>query len=130
MSHKADTSGLLLVGVAAVVLLFIVNRSTQAAATGVPTSAPSMYPAGSLQGLLGSNASSFLGNLLNAANTPITPIANTPIAQLWGNGVFQVGDQLTDPLQVSVNTDTGAVSESPFSGMYALLSPLDMGFTS
>lgn len=124
---KWDKSGLLLVGAAAAVLLLVVKKST-----------PSGTPATSGQGAVGSTAASFWSNVVNnLAGSPPSMSSSTSsngIGQslpggvsLFGNGTFDVGGIYNDPGQVTVNTNTGQVAESPLSGMYGLLSPATYG---
>ena len=124
---KLDKSGLLLVGAAAVVLMMVVKKSTPAGA-----------PAASGQGGIGASASSFWGNVIN--NIGGAPVATTAAdatglmpgqspsgVRLFGNGTFDASGIYVDPGQVAYNTQTGQVQESPFSGMYNLLSPATYG---
>lgn len=124
---KLDKTGLMLVGGAALVLLLVVKKSTGAGA-----------PAKSGQGAIGSNAASFWSNVINnASGNPVaTTSANaTGIGQVsplgvatFGNGTFDAGGIYVDPGQLTINQNTGQVQESPFSGMYNVLSPATYGF--
>lgn len=124
---KLDKTGLMLVGGAALVLLLVVRKST-----GVG------MLAGSGQGAIGANAASFWSNVIN--NVSGKPVMTTA-ANAWGigqvsplgvatfgNGTFDAGGIYVDPGQVTVNANTGQVQESPFSGMYNILSPATYGF--
>jgi len=122
---KLDKNGLLLVGAAAAVLLIVVNRSTAMAGA----------PAASGQGAIGSNAASWLSNAIN--NLGGKPVATTSANSGWssmggvtlfGNGTFDAGGIYVDPGQLTYNTKTGQVQESPFSGMYNVLAPATYGF--
>lgn len=121
---KLDTSGLLIVGAAAAVLLLVVKKSTPA---GTPASAG--------QGAIGANAASWLSNAINnVGGAPASTNAGTswgsPLGgiTLFGNGTYEQAGTYVDPGQVTYNTQTGAVQESPFSGMYNVLSPATYGF--
>lgn len=119
-----NASGLLLVGGAAAVLLLVVKRSTSASTAGAPTT-------GAGQGSIGANAAGFWSNVINnlGGRAPATTGANsigTSLAggvTLFGNGTFDVGGIYNDPGQLTYNTQTGAVQESPLSGMYNILAP-------
>jgi hypothetical protein len=125
---KLDKTGLMLVGGAALVLLLVVRKSTGGSAFGMPAT----------QGAIGANAASFWSNVINnvAGNPVATTSANaTGIGQIsplgvatFGNGTFDAGGIYVDPGQVTVNGNTGQVQESPFSGMYNVLSPATYGF--
>jgi hypothetical protein len=120
-----DRNGLLLVGAAAAVLLLVVNRSTSAGS-----------PVSSGQGAIGANAASWLSNAIN--NLGGKPVATTSGNSGWltapggvtlfSNGTFDANGLYVDPGQLTYNTTTGQVQESPFSGMYNILSPATYGF--
>lgn len=122
---KLDRNGLLLVGAAAAVLLIVVRKST-----------PAGMPAASGQGAIGSNAASWLSNAIN--NIGGKPVATTSGNSGWfsapggvtlfGNGTFDANGLYVDPGQLTYNTKTGQVQESPFSGMYNVLAPATYGF--
>lgn len=122
---KLDRNGLLLVGAAAAVLLIVVKKSTVAGA-----------PATVGQGAIGANAASWLSNAIN--NIGGAPVATTSANSGWlpqiggvtlfGNGTFDSSGIYVDPGQVTYNSKTGQVQESPFSGMYNILSPGTYGF--
>jgi hypothetical protein len=126
---KLDKTGLMLVGGAAIVLLLVVKKST-GAGLGLP--------AASGQGAIGANAASFWSNVVNnvSGNPVMTTAANSwGIGQVsplgvatFGNGTFDAGGIYVDPGQLTVNGNTGQVQESPFSGMYNILSPATYGF--
>lgn len=120
---KLDKNGLLLVGAAAAVLLLVVNRSTGIA--GAPVG----------QGAIGANAASWLSNAIN--NIGGKPVGTTAGNSAWtsmggvtlfGNGTFDASGMYVDPGQLTYNTKTGQVQESPFSGMYNVLAPATYGF--
>jgi hypothetical protein len=122
---KLDRNGLLLVGAAAAVLLVVVQKST-----------PAGTPATAGQGAIGSNAASWLSNAINnlGGKTVGTTSANSGWltapggVTLFGNGTFDASGLYVDPGQLTYNTQTGQVQESPFSGMYNILSPGTYGF--
>ncbi|CAG4928250.1 hypothetical protein [Paraburkholderia saeva] len=123
---KLDKNGLLLVGAAAAVLLLVVNRSTAMVAGAQPTSG---------QGSIGSGATSWLSNAINnIAGKPVVTTSATAGGQsvggvtLFGNGTFDASGMYVDPGQLTYNTQTGQVQESPFSGMYGLLAPATYGY--
>ncbi|CAB3726231.1 hypothetical protein [Paraburkholderia rhynchosiae] len=123
---KFDKSGLLLVGAAAAVLLLVVNRSTMGAAGA---------PAASGQGAIGSNAASWLSNAINnlGGNPAATTSGNSGWTSmggvtLFGNGTYDANGIYVDPGQLTYNTKTGQVQESPFSGMYNVLAPATYGY--
>ncbi|PMS38472.1 hypothetical protein [Trinickia symbiotica] len=120
---KLDKTGLLLVGGAALVLYMVVKKSTAGA------------PASSGQPAIGAGASSFWSNVIN--NLGGKPVATTAAnvgglsmpggVTLFGNGTFDANGMYVDPGQLTYNTTTGQVQESPFSGMYNILSPATYG---
>lgn len=117
-----DKNGLLLVAGAAAVLLLVVKKSTPAGA-----------PASGGQAAIGANAASWLSNAIS--NIGGTPSANTSFQgstlggmTLFPNGTYSSGGTYVDPGQLTYNTQTGAVQESPFSGMYNVMSPGTYGF--
>jgi hypothetical protein len=121
---KLDKNGLLLVGAAAAVLLLVVRKSTPAGA-----------PASAGQGSIGANAASWLSNAIN--NIGGNPVATTSGnsmgfgfggVTLFGNGTFDANGIYVDPGQLTYNTKTGQVQESPFSGMYNILPNATYGF--
>ncbi|SAK68280.1 hypothetical protein AWB76_04081 [Caballeronia temeraria] len=121
---KLDKSGLLMVGAAAAVLLLVVKKTT-----------PSGTPAKSGQAAIGSNAASWLSNAIsNMGGNPVATTSTNSLGStiggltLFGNGTFDAGGIYVDPGQVTVNNNTGQVTESPFSGMYNVLSPATYGF--
>jgi hypothetical protein len=121
-----NASGLLLVGAAAAVLLLVVKRSTPAGTPGA---------GGSAQGAIGANAASFWSNVINNVGGRPTSTSAAGLGSagmggltMFGNGTFDVGGIYVDPGQVTYNTQTGAVQESPFSGMYNILSSATYGF--
>lgn len=122
---KLDKTGLLMVGAAALVLYAVVKKSTGAGA-----------PATAGQNAIGSGASSFWSNVIgNLGGNPVATTGANGIGTslpggvtLFGNGTFDAGGIYTDPGQVTVNTNTGQVQESPFSGMYDVLAPNTYGF--
>lgn len=117
---KLDKMGLLMVGAAALVLYTVVKKSTGAGA-----------PASAGQSGIGAGASSFWSNAINniggnpsATISPISGGMRLPGGvTLFGNGTFDAGQMYVDPGQITYNTQTGQVQESPFSGMYNILSP-------
>jgi hypothetical protein len=123
---KLDKAGILMVGAAALALYVVVRKST--GATGAAATGG--------QSAVGSGAGSFWGNVIN--NLGGSPVATTGAnsiglsmpggVTLFGNGTFDAGGIYVDPGQVTYNTQTGAVQESPFSGMYGILSPATYGF--
>jgi hypothetical protein len=122
---KLDKSGLLLVAGAAAVLLLVVKKTT----------VPSGTPAQAGQAAIGANAASWLSNAIsNMGGSPVgTTGANslgTTIGglTLFGNGTYSAAGVYVDPGQVAYNSNTGQVTESPFSGMYNVLSPATYGF--
>lgn len=123
---KLDRTGLLMVGAAAVVLYAVVKKTT--GASGAPTTAG--------QGGIGSGASSFWSNVINnlGGNPTATTGANSIGAAmpggvtLFGNGTFDASGLYVDPGQLTYNSQTGQVQESPFSGMYNVLAPATYGF--
>jgi hypothetical protein len=122
---KLDRNGLLLVAGAAAVLLLVVKKSTVAGA-----------PATAGQGAIGANAASWLSNAIN--NLGGAPVGTTSANSGWssqiggvtlfGNGTFDAGGIYVDPGQLTYNTKTGQVQESPFSGMYNILAPATYGY--
>lgn len=121
-----NESGYLLVAAAAAVLLLVVRKS-------VPSVAGA--PAGAGQGAIGANAASFWSNVINNMGGKPTSTSAAGLGSpamggvtLFGNGTFDVGGIYNDPGQLTYNTQTGAVQESPFSGMYNILSPGTYGF--
>lgn len=122
---KLDKTGLLMVGAAALVLYAVVKKS--AGAAGSPTMTG--------QGAIGSGASSFWANAINNIggnpSARISPISGGMAlpggVTLFGNGTFDAGQLYVDPGQITYNTQTGQVQESPFSGMYNILSPATYG---
>ncbi|RQQ65544.1 hypothetical protein [Burkholderia stagnalis] len=121
---KFDRNGLLLVGAAAAVLLIVVRKSTVA---GAPTQAG--------QAAIGSNAASWLSNAIsNIGGNPVMTTGANSLGTtmggvtLFGNGTFDAAGIYVDPGQLTYNTKTGQVQESPFSGMYNVLAPATYGF--
>lgn len=124
---KMDKNGLALVAAAAVVLLFVVRKSTAAGA-----------PAAAGQGSVGANAASFWSNAINnIGGRAVAPVPTTSTGvgapsvagvSLFGNGTFDASGIYVDPGQVAYNPQTGQVQESPFSGMYDVLSPATYGY--
>lgn len=125
---KLDKTGLLMVGGAALVLLLVVKKSTGA---GSPTK--------SGQGAIGAGASGFWSNVIgNLGGKPAATNSGSANGigvtlpggvSLFGNGTFDAGGIYVDPGQLTYNTQTGAVQESGFSGMYGILSPVTQGFS-
>ncbi|WP_250479014.1 MULTISPECIES: hypothetical protein [unclassified Caballeronia] len=123
---KLDKNGILLVGAAAAVLLLVVNKTTGVAGA----------PAKTGQAAIGSNAASWLSNAIsNLGGNPVPTTAANSWAQsmgggltLFGNGTFDIAGTYVDPGQLTYNTNTGQVTESPFSGMYNILAPATYGF--
>jgi hypothetical protein len=120
---KLDKSGLILVAGAAAVLYMVVKKST---VTSVPGASGG-------QGAIGANAGGFWGNVINnVAGNPSTAgsVAMPGIGglTLFSNGSYSDGTVYSVPGQVTVNSQTGQVNESPFSGMYNLMSPGTYGF--
>lgn len=119
-------SGVLLVGGAALVLLLVVKKSTARAGA----------PATSGQGSIGSGAASFWSNVVNnVAGSPVGVTSATNIGRSmlggvteFGNGTFDASGIYVDPGQLTYNTNTGQVQESPLSGMYGILAPATYGF--
>ncbi|HDR9314051.1 TPA: hypothetical protein QDB16_000490 [Burkholderia vietnamiensis] len=122
---KLDKTGLILVAGAAVALYVVVRKSTMAGA-----------PAAAGQGAIGSGASSFWSNAINnLGGAPVATTSATAGGQMlpggvtvFGNGTFDAGGLYVDPGQVTYNSRTGQVQESPFSGMYNILAPNTYGF--
>jgi hypothetical protein len=119
---KLDKNGLLLVAGAAAVLLLVVKKSTPAGA-----------PAQAGQGAIGANAASWLSNAIN--NLGGSPSMNSSFQgstigglTLFPNGTYSSGGIYVDPGQVTYDSNTGRVTESPFSGMYNVLAPATYGF--
>ncbi|MFX1803527.1 hypothetical protein PWR66_07725 [Paraburkholderia sp. A1RO-5] len=122
---KLDRTGLLMVGAAAFTLYLVVKKTTGAGSAAT----------GGGQRSIGAGAASFWGNIINnLGGNPSTSMANAVAlpglggVTLFGNGTFDAGGIYTDPGQVTYNTQTGQVQESPFSGMYGLLAPATYGF--
>lgn len=123
-----DKNGLMLVGAAALVLLFVVRKSTAVGARAAIG-----------QGSVGANAASFWSNAINnigglRAVAPV-PATATGIGapsmagvSLFGNGTFDASGMYVDPGQLAYNPQTGQVQESPFSGMYNVMSPATYGY--
>ncbi|WP_250479119.1 MULTISPECIES: hypothetical protein [unclassified Caballeronia] len=126
---KFDKSGILIVGAAAAVLYMVVKQSTAVKAGA---------PATTGQGAIGANASGFWGNVINNLSGGVSSGSQMPTGgqylpgyfgmSLFDNGTFSDGVTYTDPGQVSYNSNTGKVTESPLSGMYNLLAPGTYGF--
>lgn len=122
---KLDKTGLLLVGAAALVLLTVVKKTT-------PAGAPNATKG---QSAIGANAASFWSNVINNVGgnpTMATTGAWNPQSlpggvTLFGNGTFDAGGIYVDPGQLTYDTSTGRVQETPLSGMYNLLSPATYG---
>jgi hypothetical protein len=122
-----DKSGLLIVAGAALVLYMVVKKTT-VAGVGSPTAGG--------QGGIAANASGFWGNVINNLGGTVAPQMQTGGQyvpgyfgmSLFDNGSYSDGTTYTVPGQVSYNSDTGKVTESPFSGMYNLLAPGTYGF--
>ncbi|MCX5545693.1 hypothetical protein M3A49_40830 [Paraburkholderia sp. CNPSo 3076] len=123
---KLDKTGLLLVGGAALVLALVVKKSTGAAA-GAPTQ--------NGLGSIGSGAASFWSNVVNnVAGSPVATTSGNSMARVqlggiteFSNGTFDASGVYVDPGQLTYNTNTGQVQESPLSGMYGILSPATYG---
>lgn len=126
-----DKQGLLLVAAAALVLLFVVKKSTAGATGGAATQTG--------QGGIGAGAASFWSNVTNnlsggaKSGTAMATGGQYYNPSLLGitefaNGTYTAGSTYNDPGQVTVNNSTGAVQESPFSGMYNVMSPATYGF--
>ncbi|MDR5739490.1 hypothetical protein [Caballeronia sp. LZ016] len=120
---KLDKNGLLLVAGAAAVLLLVVKKTTPGA------------PATTGQAAIGANAASWLSNAIS--NLGGSPVATTSANSwgttlggltLFGNGTFSSNGVYVDPGQVTYNSNTGQVIESPFSGMFNVLAPATYGF--
>ncbi|WP_042301732.1 hypothetical protein [Paraburkholderia kururiensis] len=117
---KLDKTGLLMVAGAALALYLVVKKSTGAAVGA---------PAGSGQAAIGSNAASFWSNAINnLSGSPVVPTFKTSLGPqlpggvtLFGNGTFDASGMYVDPGQITYNTQTGQVQESPFSGMYNII---------
>jgi hypothetical protein len=117
-----DKQGLLLVAAAALVLFMVIKKSTP----GVSGAATQTG-----QGGLGAAASNFWSNVIN--NTAGGAKTGSKMAtdgqyfapsllgiSEFANGTYTAGSTYVDPGQVTYNTQTGAVTESPFSGMFGL----------
>lgn len=123
---KLDKSGLLLVGAAAVALLLVVKKSTPVGSPATTTG----------QASVGANAASWLSNAINnlsgypvPTTVPTGTWVNAPGGvTLFGNGTFDASGIYVDPGQVTYNTKTGQVQESPLSGMYGILPNATYGF--
>ncbi|UEP45643.1 MULTISPECIES: hypothetical protein [unclassified Burkholderia] len=122
---KLDKTGLILVVGAAAVLYAVARKSTKA---GAPTSGG--------QSAIGSGAAPFWSNVIsNIGGAPVTTTGATAGGMqlpggvtVFGNGTFDAGGIYVDPGQVTYNSGTGQVQESPFSGMYNILAPNTYGF--
>jgi hypothetical protein len=125
-----DKQGLILVAGAALVLLMVVRKSTSQATGAAPASG---------QGAIGAAAGGFWGNVINnmaggaKAGAPMSTAGQYYMPSLlgiseFGNGTFSDGVTYTDPGQVAYNSNTGQVTESPFSGMYNMFAPATYGF--
>lgn len=123
---KLDKTGILLVGGAALVLMLVVKKSTATAGAATTNG----------QAGVGGGAASFWSNVVNnlagspAAVTSATTIGRSQLGGVteFGNGTFDASGVYVDPGQVTYNTNTGQVQESPLSGMYGILSPATYGF--
>lgn len=127
-----DKQGLILVAAAALVLLLVVKKSTAATTGAAPKSG---------QGGLGASAASFWSNVTNNLAGGAKAGAAMPTdgqyfapsllgISEFANGTYTAGPNYVDPGQVTYNTQTGAVNESPFSGMFNVMSPATYGFSS
>ncbi|WP_322005226.1 hypothetical protein [Paraburkholderia tropica] len=126
---KLDKTGILLVGGAALVLALVVKKSTVAAQGAAPKNG---------LGSIGSGAASFWSNVVNnVAGSPVATSASNATGMgmvlpggvsIFGNGTFDASGVYVDPGQVTYNTNTGQVQESPLSGMYGILPNATYGF--
>jgi len=122
---KLDKTGLILVVGAAAVLYAVARKSTKVGA-----------PASGGQGAIGSSAAPFWSNVIsNIGGAPIATTGATAGGMqlpggvtVFGNGTFDASGIYVDPGQVTYNSQTGQVQESPFSGMYNILAPNTYGF--